>query len=94
MSINGDRNIDKKRGKRRYSESTSTTADWATVDPTILRDCITAVTLTGSAIRFGYSKDGGAFAIGLYENGEAYTVWCKPSEDINEKLHDITESFT
>jgi len=94
MSLNGDRNIDKKSKKRRYTEGTTSIADWASASPTIIRDVIAAVAKDGSAIRFGYSRDGGAFAIGLYEGGESYTVWCKPGEDIDAKLQDILEAFT
>lgn len=93
MSAIGDRNLDKKPKKRRYSDGASTTADWTTANAELLRDCIAAVTKDGSALRFGYSRDGGAFAIGIYENGEAYTVWCRPSEDIDQKLRSILESF-
>lgn len=94
MSAVGDRNLDKRPKKRRYEESSNITADWASATPESIRTCIAAVTATGAAIRFGYSRDGGAFAIGLYENGESYTVWCRPSEDIDAKLADIANSFT
>ena len=93
MSAMGDRGLDKKPKKRRYTEESTGVADWASVNPEQLRATIVAVTRDGSAIRFGYSRDGGAYAIGLYEQGEHYTIWCSPHEDLDIKLRSIEQSF-
>jgi hypothetical protein len=54
---------------------------------------VTTLASTGGAIRFGYTSDGGAYAIGIYGDGEPYTDYVKPAEDINEYLKDLADSW-
>lgn len=82
--------INQTRGVRR---NTSGTADWATADATLLRTAIERASITGGAIRCGYSRDGGAYAIGIYGDGEPYTEFVRPSEDVNEFLQKVIELF-
>ena len=69
------------------------TADWAGADAIALRDAICAAAIVGGALRFGYSRDGGAYAIGIYGDGEPYTEFVKPVEDIDITLVYIKELF-
>lgn len=78
------------RGIRR---SQGGTADWAGADPDALRSAICAAAIVGGALRFGYSRDGGAYAIGIYGDGEPYTEFVKPIEDIDITLVYIRELF-
>lgn len=82
--------LGKSRGLR---QSNGGTADWGTVNSDLLRDAIAKASITGGAIRFGYSRDGGAFAVGIYGDGEPYTVFVKPSEDVDITLRDIIDLF-
>lgn len=93
MSAIGDRNLDKKRKGRRYQEQQSFNADWASVEADVIRNAIEQVGRTGCAIRFGYSRDGGAYAVGIVGDGDPYTVWGASSEEITEKLLKLTDSF-
>jgi hypothetical protein len=68
-------------------------ADWTSADPEALRNAITAAAFVGGAVRFGYSRDGGAYAIGIYGDGEPYTEFVKPIEDIDITLVWIKELF-
>lgn len=68
-------------------------ADWASVDAESIRDAITAAAFTGGALRFGYSRDGGAYAIGIYGDGDPYTEFVKPGEEVEITLQDICELF-
>lgn len=68
-------------------------ADWESCNHGILAKAIATAALTGGALRFGYSRDGGAYAVGIYGDGDTYTVWCSPSQDLDEFLVDITELF-
>lgn len=78
-----------RRGKRGNTES----ADWGVANPQKVLDAITAVSQLGAAIRFGYTKDGGAFAIGIVGDGEPYTEYVRPSEDIDLYLVSVAEDF-
>lgn len=68
-------------------------ADWTTATPSILIDAISSAAISGGALRFGYSRDGGAYALGIYGDGEPYTEFCKPSEDLDAFLLDVKELF-
>jgi hypothetical protein len=69
------------------------TADYASADAAILLRAITIVANTGGALHFGYTSDGGAFAIRVYGDGAPYTDYLKPSEDLNVYLTDLIEAW-
>jgi len=68
-------------------------ADWGMVPAEKLQETISAVTLRGGALRFGYTRDGGAYALGIYGLGEPYTEYVRPSDDIEGFLDELTEAF-
>lgn len=74
---------------RKWSRQASEPADWGSVDPTVLAAVIIAVTRVGGAVRFGYTSDGGAYAIGLYGDGDPHTEYVRPSEDIGAALQEL-----
>ena len=78
---------------RRFRRGEQSTADYGTVDPELLRSAIAAAASTGGALRFGYSRDGGAYAIGIYGDGEPYTEFVRPSEDMSGFLRQVEELF-
>ena len=55
----------------RESFGNSKKADWIRADAAQLQETIAAVAKTGGALRLGYSRDGGAYAIGVYGDGTA-----------------------
>jgi len=61
-------------------------ADWGAVDPRLLCELVSTVTSRGGAVRFGYSRDGGAYALGLYYGGSSKTVYCSPHDDPDAML--------
>lgn len=63
------------------------------VDPADLQYAITAVAQKGGALRFGYTRDGGAYAIGIYGDGDPYTEYVSPQEDMHEHLGGIAADF-
>lgn len=68
-------------------------ADWSAVDERLLRRLIANAARGGGAVRFGYTRDGGAYAVGLYGDGEPYTVYVRPTEDVEAILAQIAEGF-
>jgi len=78
---------------RRIRRGDGGTADWATVDSELIRDAIAAAAGVSGALRFGYSRDGGAYAIGVYGDGEPYTEYFRPSDDISGVLREIEQLF-
>jgi hypothetical protein len=69
-------------------------ADWASASGDKLRESVCAAASTGGALRFGYSRDGGAFAIGVYGDGEPYTDFVSCNEPIDDYLQEYVELFT
>lgn len=68
-------------------------ADWEQANAEILRKAIATAASSGGALRFGYSRDGGAYSVGIYVNGEMNTEWLKPDEDLDGFLSDIVEFY-
>lgn len=79
--------------KRRRRATNTAVADWGGVDSELLRAVISSVTLGGGAIRFGYTKDGGAYAIGIYGDGKPFTEFAGSDTDPTEWLTGIWEDY-
>jgi len=93
MSAMGDKKHDKREPKRRYNQGRSATVNWEDVGGESIKGVLAAVTATGCAIRFGYSRDQGAFAIGIVGDGEPYTVWAANLEELDIKLEALEQAF-
>jgi hypothetical protein len=81
------------RANRRRNRGNSEPAEWSTADSAKLIAAICAVTQHGYAIRFGYTKDGGAFAVGIIGDGEPFTEFPRPTEDINLYLDGVISDY-
>lgn len=76
------REQDESRSRRRKARGKQEKADWLTVPGELLQAAIATVANHGGALRFGYTRDGGAYAIGVLGDGEPYTEYLRPSDDI------------
>lgn len=81
------------RRSRRQNRGEANPADWGSVSPEAMFRAISAVTAKRCAIRFGYTMDGGAYAVGILGDGEPYTDYIRPTEDIDEYLRGLAEDF-
>lgn len=88
-----DRRAAKQESKRKQVLNGTNTADWGTADAELLRWAIATVAFKGGALRFGYTRDGGAYAVGILGDGEPYTEYIKPSDDISEYLRGLGERW-
>ncbi len=61
-------------------------ADWDSADATLLRSVVSTITKDGGAIRFGYSRDGGAYAVGIFGDGKPFTEYLGATENVDEWL--------
>jgi hypothetical protein len=68
-------------------------ANWNDATPATLVRAIVAAASADGALRFGYSRDGGAFAIGVYGDGDPYTDFVGGNEPIDEYLEDYVKLF-
>lgn len=70
-----------------------TKADWAEADPKLIQHCIVEIGKRNGAIRFGYTRDGNAYTIGLYLGDDRDTIYCRPYEDIDSLLRQIGDGL-
>lgn len=75
--------IRKERQKNRGGDSV---ADWASPDAELLQTLIAGVTVHGGTITFGYTRDGGAYFVNFYVDGESIKEYIRPTEDIDAFL--------
>jgi len=82
--------VGKSRGIRRPGGGV---ADWTSANGTTVIRAIATAASAGGALRFGYTPDGGAYAVGIYGDGAPYTEYIKPSEDMEEFLEQVIQLF-
>lgn len=80
----------KSRGLKRKRDGV---ADWAIADKELLVKAICQAANQGGALRFGYSRDGGAYALGIYGDGDPYTEFIPPEDDLDAVLSDVIDLF-
>lgn len=79
--------------KPRESSQVGHVADWGSVDAKVLLRAVEIASKKSGALRLGYTRDGGAFAIGVYAGATYFTDYVRPNEDIEQYLLDLTASF-
>jgi len=83
-----------KSGKRRvHNRGVTTPADWAGVDGSLVVKAIAAVAANGGALRFGYTRDGGAYSVGFYGDGDPWTEYISPNDDVDGFLKGVIEDY-
>lgn len=73
------------------ADGDSTDADWSAVKPSCIARLVIASTKLGGAIRFGYTRDGGAYSLGVYLDDDSETFYFSPSQDIEAMLDQMSE---
>lgn len=67
---------------------------WDAADTELIVRAIVALTELGCAIRFGLTRDRGAYSIGLYYGEGGYdSQYVRPSEDLDGYLTDLANHF-
>lgn len=61
-------------------------ANWENADAEIIRDLIVSAGAAGGAVRFGYSRDRGAYSLGVYVGSERETQYLGLYGDLDEWL--------
>lgn len=68
-------------------------ADWSACDPRWLQAVVGIVTGLGGAVSFGYSRDGGAYSIAIFLDGDRETLWLNGGCDLDHELEQIWAMF-
>jgi hypothetical protein len=90
--VNSPGNSDGVKANRAYRARTEP-ADWKGVDNEAISTAIAAIGSIGGALRFGYSRDGGAYAIGVYGlEKQPYTDYLRPGDDVSAYLYGLADA--
>lgn len=90
--VNSPGNSDNVRPKR-AAIFTRDPANWETVPADAIRDCIVQISGIGGAVRFGYSRDGGAYSIGVYGlDTQPFTDYLRPGDDVSAYLDTLADT--
>lgn len=67
--------------------------DWRLVDAIKLLHLVAIVASCGGAVRVGATRDGGAMAVGFYIDGDSWTEYVRPGEDIDAFLEGAMQDW-
>lgn len=93
MSISKRQN-DENHKRRRATRGSIVPADWGTADAKVVLRAIEVVSKAGGALRFGYTRDGGSYAVGILGDGEPYTEYLRPTDDLSAYLEGLIEDWS
>jgi hypothetical protein len=58
--------------------------DYSSVPHELVWQCVTVMAALGGALRFGATRDGGALSVGFYLDGDTWTEYVRPQEDVQD----------
>lgn len=79
--------------RRKDSGGSAGVADWGGATATLLVKLVETVASRGGAVRFGYTRDGGAYAVGFYYGIDHETAYCRPGEDLDDFMKEWIEFY-
>lgn len=83
----------KKADEPKRRRQNDTIADWGSCNPELLAAVVSAITQGDGAVRFGYSRDGGAYSIGVYGDGKPFTEYLPGTADVDDWLEGFKQDF-
>lgn len=78
---------------RRKGKSKSVPHKWSDVSESTLAAFVVGMTNAELAVRFGYTRDGGAVSLGIYGDGDPFTEYCRGSESLSDWLEGFAEDY-
>jgi len=93
MSV-AKRSSGENRKRRRANRGGGAPADWGSISPELLQQAISAVTRASGAIRFGYTRDGGSYAVGILGDGDPYTEYLRPTDNVEQYFEQLIEDWS
>ena len=82
-----------RKGTRSIKGRGGSVADYEGCNSELLRRAIATASSSGGALRLGYSRDGGAYAIGIYYDGQHHTEFVSSGESLDDFLTAICEWY-
>lgn len=79
-----------RRNQRKNNRGDVPPADWESLNPKDILELIATVTALKGTVTFGYTRDGGAYYISYYVDGESLKEYIRPTEDVDAFIrHEI-----
>lgn len=85
--------IQQRREERRRNRGQAAVCDWGAASPERIVALISAVTAQNGLCSFGYTRDAGAYTVTVILDGERYTDYCRPTEDVDTFLDSLREDY-
>jgi len=79
--------------ERRARRKIGVVADWRQCDGDVLSRAVAAVTSSGAALLFGYTRDGGAYSIVFLNGGVQKKEYVPATADITEFMRGVAEDY-
>jgi hypothetical protein len=79
--------------RKKRSGKTTEVADWESLNSTDVLKLIALVTGHGGSITFGYTRDGGAYYLSYFIDGQAEKEYFRPTEDVDKLILIEIESW-
>lgn len=83
----------KSQRQRKSGRRNSEQAKWHGIHPELLYYLVVGITERGGAVRFGTSRDGGAYNVGVYLDDDYWNDWGGSLDEISGKIRDLIEEF-
>lgn len=94
MARNRQEQLNENGGRKHKYYSSGHAANYAELDGQRVIELIEAIANAGGAVRLGKTRDGGAYAIGIYGDGDQpYTDYLKPSESVVDYLTELVDAL-
>ena len=79
--------------QKRVKPARGEAADWAGIEHEAIVSAISALGSIGGALRLGYTRDGGAYAVGIYGlESQPYTEYLRPGDDVPAFLYQLADT--
>jgi len=79
--------------QRMEAQAATNQPDWGRIDADLLWKVIQATTSDDGAIMFGYSRDGGAYSVKVYDGGDPMKEYFHRDEELIQFLYGVLEVF-
>lgn len=85
--------LERLKQRRQNRGKTSITTDYESFNAELLKRLIATVAQHGT-ITFGYTRDGGAYYINYWVDGDSFKEYLRPTEDVDAFLQSEIDAWT
>lgn len=76
----------KQRAERRRNRGNAEPCDWGLASADRLLRLVASATNAGDIISFGYTRDGGAYTVTIFDGSDRFVEYCRPTESVDDFL--------